>query len=270
MPDDHAIDQKFHKASTYERPVRVTGLARYVPSLVFYIKLVCGPFLWLSYKAAKGQCDDACWVKGSRWFSDQVEDLGCPIRIEGLEHLAKVSKPCVIVANHMSTLETFLLPAIVRPYMPVTFVVKDSLVTMPLFGAVMRSRNPVVLGRKNPREDLTTVLREGVDRLAHGISLIIFPQSTRMPVFDPQQFNSIGEKLAKKAGVPIVPLALKTDAWSTGSLIKDIGPITAGLPVRFRFDAPKTVDAKNSKAVHEYISSFIENSLAEWQNDRPT
>ena len=40
------------------------------------------------------------------------------------------------------------------PGRPVTFVVKESLETMPIFGPVMRSRKPVTVGRENPREDM--------------------------------------------------------------------------------------------------------------------
>lgn len=262
------MNEKFHVAGTYHSHVTPHGLAKIFPSLVFYSKLLFGPFLWLCSKARKGLCDDDCWVQGSVWFSDQVEELGCPIVVEGLDYLASIDKPCVIVANHMSTLETFLLPGIIRPFMPCTFVVKDSLVRLPLFGAVMRSRRPVVLGRKNPREDLVHLLREGGQRLEEGISLIIFPQSTRTQGFDPHKFNSIGEKLAKKANVPLLPLALKTDAWTTGSLIKEIGPIRAGLPVHFRFGAPSMVEG-SGKELHESICRFISESLTSWSCEQP-
>lgn len=262
------MNEKFHVAGTYQSHVAPHGLSKLFPSLFFYSKLLFGPFLWLCVQARQGKCDDTCWVKGSVWFSNQIEELGCPIVVEGLDYLAKVEKPCVIIANHMSTLETFVLPGIIRPFMPCTFVVKDSLVKLPLFGAVMRSRNPVVLGRKNPREDLVHLLREGCKRLEQGISLIIFPQSTRMPVFDPHKFNTIGEKLAKKADVPIIPLALKTDAWTAGSVIKEIGPIHAGLPVHFRFGEPQRVQG-TGKELHEEFCQFISQSLDEWSNDKP-
>ncbi|MCR5813166.1 MAG: 1-acyl-sn-glycerol-3-phosphate acyltransferase [Desulfovibrio sp.] len=262
------MNEKFHVADTYHSHVAPHGLARILPSLTFYTKLLFGPFIWLCNKARKGQCDDDCWVEGSVWFSNQLEELGCPIVVEGLDYLKNCDKPCVIVANHMSTLETFVLPGIIRPFMPCTFVVKESLVRLPLFGAVMRSRNPVVLGRKNPREDLLHILREGCQRLEQGISLIIFPQSTRMPNFDPHRFNSIGEKLAKKAQVPLIPLALKTDAWTAGSLIKEIGPIRAGMPVHFRFGAPQRVEG-TGKELHEEICRFIADSLATWSTDQP-
>ena len=258
---------KFLNKSTYQSFVYPQGLAKYFPSFYFYSRLLAGPFLWLSLKARKNLCDDFVWVYASTWFAEQVEQLGCPIVVEGIDILSKLQGPCVFVANHMSTMETFLLPAIIRPYMPVTFVVKHSLVTMPFFGPVMRSRDPIIVDRKNPREDLTTVLEEGQKRLANGISIIIFPQSTRMAQFDPQKFNSIGEKLAKKANVPVVPLALKTDAWTAGKTIKEIGPILAGMPIHFRFHEPCLVTG-NGKELHAKICNFITKALNDWSTDK--
>ena len=58
--------------------------------------------------------------------------------------------------------------------------------------------------------------------LRNGMSVIIFPQTTRIMDFDRKQFNSMGVKLAKRAQVPVVPIALKTDAWGVGKWIKDL------------------------------------------------
>ncbi|MBO4369696.1 MAG: 1-acyl-sn-glycerol-3-phosphate acyltransferase [Desulfovibrio sp.] len=260
------MHQKFHCIPGYATSNVATpnAFVRLCPSLFFYSKVFLGPLRWLCKKARNGECDDACWVQGSVWFANLLEELGSPLIIEGLDTLEKAPKPFVIVANHMSTLETFLLPAIVRPFSPLTFVVKKSLTTMPFFGPLMRSRDPVVVQRTNPREDLVTVLTEGEKRLKQGISIIVFPQSTRSSTFIPQHFNTIGEKLAKRAQVPLIPLALKTDAWKTGKYIKEIGPFIAGLPIRFRFGQALSISG-NGKSEHESICDFIAKSLAEWQ-----
>lgn len=261
--------EKFLTPPTYRSQIAPPSLiAKYFPSLYFYSHLLLGPFRWLCLHGYAKTCNDFVWAYGSTWFIEQVESLGCPLIIEGLDVLANLKEPCVFVANHMSTLETFFLPGIIRPYLPVTFVVKHSLVDIPLFGPVMRSRDPIVLNRKNPREDLSVVLNEGQKRLANGISIIIFPQSTRMAKFDPQNFNTIGEKLAKKANVPVVPIALKTDAWTAGRHIKEIGPILAGMPIHFRFHEPCQVIG-NGKALHGEICEFITKSLEEWSTDTP-
>lgn len=238
--------------------------ARKFPSLYFYSRLALGPVGWLFRKAAKGQCDDAAWVHGSAWVADILEETGIGLEMEGLSAMDAVQEPCVIIANHMSTLETFLLPSMIRPHMPVTFVVKDSLVKMPLFGPVMRSRDPIVVGRKNPREDLAHVLSGGKERLAKGISIVVFPQSTRSIEFDADKFNSIGVKLARAAQAPVIPLALKTDAWGQGKKIKETGSVRPDLPVRFKFAEPLKINGPGKKE-HEQICSYIGQTVKYWQ-----
>ena len=129
----------------------------------------------------------------------------------------------------------------------------------------MRSRNPIVVERQNPRKDLTIALKEGTARLQAGISLIVFPQSTRASSFDPQAFNSIGEKMARHSGVPIVPVALKTDAWGQGRLIKEIGVFNPAKTIHYRFAKPVRVDG-NAKNIHVEICSFIASALQEWNS----
>jgi 1-acyl-sn-glycerol-3-phosphate acyltransferase len=164
----------------------------------------------------------------------------------------------------MSALETFVLPVIIAPIKDATFVVKQSLVEYPVFKHVMRARNPVTVGRSNPRDDLKAVLEGGAERLKAGLSIIIFPQTTRTPVFYPDQFNSIGIKLAKRAGVPAVPFALKTDAWGNGNWLKDFGRIDPAKTVHFAFGKPLRIGDRGSEE-HRQIVEFIQAKLKEWE-----
>lgn len=263
--DNSCMLDKYGHEDTYVSPSAPVGaFPGQFPAIYFYARIFTGPVPWLCRRAARGMCDDTAWVYSSVWLADILEASGCRIIIEGLDNVRSQAGPCVYIANHMSTLETFLLPGIIRPHHPVTFVVKKSLTTMPFFGPVMRSRDPVAVGRVNPREDLALVLEEGTKRLKKGISIIVFPQSTRSPVFSRAHFNSIGVKLARKAEVPVIPLALKTDAWAQGKLIKDFGAIKPAIPVHFKFGEPLAVNG-NGKKEHETICRFIEQALDSWQ-----
>lgn len=249
--------------ATYHSPQKSAGLcSRMGPSFMFYLRMV-PPVARLCWLAKMGRADDYAWVRSSVAVMRSLERSGCKMHIEGLEHIDSIDGPCVIAANHMSTLETFVLPCILQPRKAITFVVKTSLTTMALFGPVMRSRSPVVVERKNPREDLITVLEEGTTRLKQGISIIVFPQSTRSDTFNPAKFNSIAAKLAKKAQVPLVPLALKTNAWGKGTIMKDFGKVYPEIPTHFRFGAPLHIN-NTGKTEHAAVSAFIEASLEEW------
>ena len=192
-----------------------------------------------------------------------VEGCGGRLEVTGLEHLDALPGPAVIVANHMSMLETFTIPAVVLPFTHMTFVVKDSLMHVPVFRQVMLGVRPIVVTRDNPREDMKILMEEGQSVLAHGRSVVVFPQSTRNPVLLPGQFNSVAVKLAKRAEVPIVPLALKTDFQALGRLVKDVGKVHRDRTVHFAFGAPLTVEG-NGRAQHQAVLRFIAAQYRSW------
>lgn len=231
------------------------------PSLCFYPNLVA-----IIYRAGRiaqrGVYDGARWVYDSVLVGKAIERVGTQIIIEGIEQLA-LQSPCVFEANHMSTLETMLLPSIIQPRKDVTFVIKRSLLNYPCLGPVLSARDPIALGRENPREDLRLVLEKGCEILAGGRSIIIFTQGSRKKTVEERDFNTLGVKLAKKAGVPIMPIALKTDAWGEGSLIKDFGWIRPDLPVHVRFGEPISVNG-NGKEEHAGIVHFIKSTYDAW------
>jgi len=207
--------------------------------------------------------DTKAWTDSSLEILRFLETAGGVFHISGMENITKTPGPLLFIGNHMSTLETMILPCIIGPHKELTFVVKESLVKHPLFGDVMRSRNPIIVGRTDPRKDLEAVMNGGVDRLENGISIVIFPQSTRSVEFKPEDFNSLGVKLAKKAGVPVVPIALKTDFWGNGKLIKELGPIDHTKQIHIKFGEPMHISG-NGKEENQKIIDFIQASLKEW------
>ncbi len=250
----------------YITPVEAAGpIARLFPTLAYY-PMMAGIVRRAAMAAQRGDYPSSAWVGSSVEVVRALERTGVRLHIEGMEHFTRLEGPCVFVGNHMSTLETFVLPSIIQPHKDVTFVVKQSLADYPVFKHVLRTRNPITVGRVTPRDDLAAVLEGGEERLKLGISIIIFPQSTRSDTLDPKTFNSIGVKLARRAGVPVVPFALKTDAWGTGWPIKDFGPIRPQRNVHFRFAAPLTV-AGNGKDEQAAVYAFIEGCLTEWRNE---
>ena len=248
----------------YDTPERPAGwLAHTFPSALFYPKMV-GIVLRSSLLARLGRYDKFAWARSSEEVVGCLESSGCRIHVEGLANLNPLDQPCVLIGNHMSTLETFALPSIILPRCEnLTFVVKRSLTEYPFFKHVMLSRNPVVVERSNPRDDLKAVMEQGAERLAAGYSIVIFPQHTRTIVFDPEQFNSIGIKLAARTGVPVVPVALQTSAWSPGRHLKDYGPIIPSRPIHFAFGAPFMVAGKGSEE-HQRVIRFIQEHLQRW------
>lgn len=252
---------------TYRSPARSIPLrARLFPALSLYI-----PFLRVVLKASrlarKGRFDDTELSRRTLECLRILERVGITVEVTGLDHFRELDSPCVVIANHMSALETVVLPIVMQPLHPMTFIIKQSLLTYPVFGPIMRSLDPVAVTRTNPRRDLKEVLEQGTSRLRRGVSLVVFPQTTRMVAFDPSKFSSIGVKLAHRAGVPVIPLALLTDAWGNGKRFKDFGPVDTNKDVRFAFGAPITVQSRGSEEQKEIVR-FIRAHLGEWADAR--
>ncbi|MBR9977562.1 MAG: 1-acyl-sn-glycerol-3-phosphate acyltransferase [Bacteroidetes bacterium] len=253
-----ALQDNYHTPDTRRRS--------FLPATFsFYIGMISVVFR-AAHAAKRGRYDGSHWVNSSIDIINALERAGCTLHIEGMQHIRALKGPAVFVANHMSTLETFVLPSLIHPVKPCTFVIKPGLMDYPVFGHIMRGRNPVVVSRNNPRQDLVTVMEEGAHRLQHGTSIVLFPQTTRSDDFDPAAFNSLGVKLAKKAGVPLLPVALKTDAWMNGRMIKDFGPVDVRRPIHFRFFPPIAIEG-SGRDVHPAVTSLIMEQLALWKAD---
>lgn len=231
---------------------------------IYFTLKYAGVVLRTRKQAIKKLYDTKAWTDSSFEILQFIEKSGGRFHITGMENITSHDGPVLFISNHMSTLETMVMPCIIGPHRELTFVVKESLVKHPFFGDVMRSRNPIVVGRTDPRKDLEAVMNGGADLLSKGVSIIIFPQSTRSLEFKPEEFNSLGVKLAKKAGVPVVPVAIKTDFWGNGKLIKELGPLDSKKTIYFKFGEPFLITG-NGKEDNQRIIEFIHTSLLEWK-----
>jgi len=259
------MQKGYFESGTYDTPGKKLNL---------WQKLIFNNRLYFTYKfaivvlrsrsqARRGIYNDKLWADSSYYIFRFIEKSGGRYHITGMENIAKTPEPVLFISNHMSTLETMILPGIIAPLRRVTFVVKESLVRHPLFGDVMRSRDPIVVGRTDPRKDLEAVMDGGMELLSKGISIVIFPQSTRSVEFHPEEFNSLGVKLAKKAGVKVVPIALKTDYWGNGKIIRELGPLDSKKQIYIKFGEPFPVTG-TGKEENQKIIDFIQSSLKEW------
>ena len=247
---------------TYKTPSGV-GRKSIIPvELRFFPKLL-NIFFFANRLTKKNVYNRFNWVKSSQMIMEELEKIGVEIEIDGMHNLNSFDGPAIFIGNHMSTLETVALPRIINPIKPVVFVTKQELNTTPLFGPINSSRHPIIVGRENAREDLMQVMNQGAERLKDGRSIILFPQKTRSPIFDQENFNTLGIKLAKRNNVPVVPIALLTDAWSNGKIMKEFGPIDTSKKVYFSFGKPIEITGNGSEQ-HKEVVEFIISHLKKW------
>ena len=253
------------RTSGYQSPVKPRFLVENVPGwarFIYYIRLVI-IFVKNCIKARKGQYDREAWASSSFGVVKIVESVGGRFRISGLQSITKQKGAVVFIANHMSLVDTLVLPCILLAFSHITFVVKESLLNYPVFGTILQAVNPIAVTRRNPREDLKVVLNTGQALLAKGHSVVIFPQATRSDTFDSTTFNSLGVKLARRACVPVVPIALKTDFQQNGRIIKDMGPIDPSKILYLKIGEPISVEG-GDRAAHRAVVDFIKQNLNAW------
>lgn len=213
----------------------------------------------------RGELDGAAQTRLSSVNLRLAERCGSPVHVRGREHLRALNgRPVVLMGNHMSLLETGVFHAVAREYVDFAFVVKSSLMHVPYFKDILKAIGNIPVERKNPREDLKVVLSEGKKILEQGKSLIVFPQSTRTATLDREKFNSLGIKIAKAAGVPVVPFALKTDFLTQGKgIFRDLGPVHPGRHTWFEFGPAMEITGNGQEQLQQTFD-FIQSRLEVW------
>ena len=195
----------------------------------------------------------------------KAEAFGTKVTADGWENRRDYEGPVVYLCNHLSTLETILLPFVLLTFGPFNVVVKASLSHLPALERAAEHMGLVPIGRTSPREDLMTIFRVGGERIAKGISFLIFAQGRRQPVFERKGWSSIGAKLAEKAGVPVMPIAVKTDIQPTRpngkGWFKDFGTVDPSKDIRLRCGP---VQKGTSREMHAASFDWIKAQLDEW------
>ncbi|WNK20494.1 lysophospholipid acyltransferase family protein [Halomonas piscis] len=185
-----------------------------------------------------------------RWFR-----LACGVRydIRGREHLPEGA--CVIQANHQSEWETVFLQVMMPP---VCTVLKRELLNIPIFGWGLRLLHPISLDRSKPSRALKQVLTQGVTRLQSGLSVLIFPEGTRVDPGSRRRYNKSGSVIACRAGVPVLPVAHNAgERWPGRHWVKQPGVL------RVRIGAPIETAGKTPDAVMAEVEAWIEGQLDE-------
>jgi len=140
------------------------------------------------------------WCRLAVWLAKAV--VGIRYRVSGQENIPQ--RPCVILAKHQSTWETFFLSGY---FEPLSQVVKRELLFVPFFGWAMAMLKPIAIDRSNPKAALKQLAKQGHQRLEQGVWVLIFPEGTRVPTGQIGKFSRGGAALAVNANLPVLPIA---------------------------------------------------------------
>lgn len=141
----------------------------------------------------------------NEWGSKVVKYFEADVNIINPENMPDHG-PVVYICNHQSYADILTFFYVLRKHQA-SFIAKDALKKIPLFGDWVTKTRGIYIHRGDARASLQTI-NQGVEYLKQGFSLIIFPEGTRSRSSEMADFKPGSFKLATKARVPIVPVTI--------------------------------------------------------------
>jgi putative phosphoserine phosphatase/1-acylglycerol-3-phosphate O-acyltransferase len=141
---------------------------------------------------------------------------GIDLEVEGAENL-RHHRPAVFIFNHQSMLDAMVLAHLLRG--DAVALVKKEMADNPFTGPLLRGADTIFVDRDEI--DQMAMLKRALKVLKSGRSLVISPEGTRSTLGEIQPFKHGAFFLAKKAGVPVIPIVLHNvkDALPNGGLL---------------------------------------------------
>jgi 1-acyl-sn-glycerol-3-phosphate acyltransferase len=195
------------------------------------------------------------WTRFNVWWLKVT--CGVRYHILGKENI-NLARNGIILANHQSTWETLLIPAI---FPPISWVLKKELFKIPFFGWALSRVKPIAIDRAAGSSAVEQVKVNGKQRLDEGNWVCIFPEGTRVKPGHTERYRMGGALLAhycatqSTAGVgyPIYPLAHNAgELWPRHSYIKYPGTITVSIGEQF------SVEGLEPAEINDKVKTWIE------------
>jgi 1-acyl-sn-glycerol-3-phosphate acyltransferase len=162
------------------------------------------PVVWLS--AMSLPTPSARWKamrSGIRWLQ---RASGTPVSVSGLENLPPMGQPFVLVANHSSYLDVYVLTAALPRRLG--FVAKAELAGNKFLGPALRRIGTEFVERFDTEKGVNDAKRLA-NVLQQGSPLVFFPEGTftRRPGLMPFHLGAFAAAI--EADVPVIPVALR-------------------------------------------------------------
>jgi 1-acyl-sn-glycerol-3-phosphate acyltransferase len=172
--------------------------------------------------------------------------------VEGREHVPPGNH--ISMWKHSSAWETIAQAEI---FPPQAWVLKRELTWIPIVGWAMRFVRPIAINRGAVRAAVNQVLKQGTERLAEGLWILIFPEGTRTSPGEQRKYGISGALLACRNGKKIVPVAHTAGYyWPRRGLTKKRGTIRVVIG-----PAIDTV-GRDPREVNEEVRQWIEGTMA--------
>lgn len=159
------------------------------------------------------------WTRFVLWWLKFT--CGLDYHVHGLENVP--ASPVIVLCKHQSTFETLALQLL---FVPQAWVLKRELLWIPIYGWGLAALRPIAIRRASAVRSFRHIVREGSKRLAHGVSVVIYPEGTRVAPDQRGRYLPGGAMLAEKSGYPIVPVAHNAGRfWPRRAFVKRPGTV---------------------------------------------
>lgn len=222
-------------------------------SILFYIGegLSTIPFLFISLLAmftppTRRSILIAGWAKFVIWW------LKVTCRVDHkLENQHNIPEhPCVFACAHQSTWEAIATQTFLPP---LAWVLKKELLRIPFFGWGLWASGPIAIDRSDRKNALDQVVDQGIEKIAEGRYVLIFPEGTRTPYGQVGRYKKGATKLARAANVDIIPIAHDAGKyWSSTSWWIKPGTI------RCIFGEPISTQGKTDSEITAEIQAWVQ------------
>src|SRR5919106_5068834 len=172
---------------------------------------------------------------------------GVRIEVRGLE-LLDPKQTYVFVSNHRSYLDTAAI--FVYTGRRIGLLAKKELLKVPILGVGMGFVNVMAIDRTN-RESAIRTTEAAAQRIKSGVSFAVFVEGTRAQPGELLPFKKGAFYMARQAGVPIVPVAIKNSDVLMG---KRTGEARSGTLEMIILPPVKTVNVKTDADIDRLVS----------------
>jgi putative phosphoserine phosphatase/1-acylglycerol-3-phosphate O-acyltransferase len=196
---------------------RKASLATRARSLGAYCALTATSLGGLAYAVASGKKRRAAELVSAISSDVMLAITGVDVEIQGEHHLWAY-RPALFLFNHQSTVDGYVLLTLLRRGF--TGIAKKEVAKMPLLGQILRALDFAFIDRGNTGSS-KEAMQPAVDRLRHGMSVVIAPEGTRSLTPRLGQFKKGAFHIAMQAGAPIVPVVIRNtyEVMPRGSLL---------------------------------------------------
>ena len=190
---------------------------------------------------------------GARWW---LRLSGVRIKVRGLE-LLDPKQPYVFVSNHRSYLDTAAI--FVYTGRRIGVLAKKELLKVPVLGVGMGFVNVMAIDRTN-RESAIRTTEAAARRIQSGVSFAVFVEGTRAKPGELLPFKKGAFYMARQAGVPVVPVAIKNSDVLMG---KGTGEARGGTIEMVLMSPVETVNVSTDDDMNQFISDVRAKIAAE-------